>query len=188
MNRILSWLQKYKDTSFVFSLLALLLSCYSVYTTVSLSKKQFDLNYRPFVGVSDIKKIIDGDPNKILNKEHPPNLLEIKTTVENVGMLPASNVEIRWSWTITEAATGRTIFSDKGDEKRLTLFPKLHIVHVLRFNGTLLNDYLSNQNYNLNIRYEIFYNNVEVNKQWKSEQDFKYNQLSDLEILNSAAY
>jgi hypothetical protein len=81
-------------------------SAYAILFSIYAFRKQFELDMRPFVGITKVEPVVQN----VAGKSSAAGL-RIEATIKNFGKLPAENVRLRESWKLSKPARSRLFFA-----------------------------------------------------------------------------
>jgi hypothetical protein len=159
------------------SVAALAVSVSAILFSVHSYRTQFELDMRPFVGVSMVEAI----PLPKADVKQSAGIA-IEATIKNVGKLPADDVHINLAWKIVRAGGEEPILQETRQTYQLTIFPGIELKSTAPFQGALFERYLADPAYDVVVEYDIDYSNPRITNTWKSSVVVRYNKTSNIRI------
>lgn len=162
------WVRRHETIELFVSSLAVLIACYSVWFSIYSFRKQFELDMRPFVGITGVER------------EATDAETLITVAVKNNGKLPAKLDEFHAEWWISEGPNRLA-----GAAQRLQnqfVFPSAEFKFSIPFRGVLQERYLARgkEEYVLNIKYLIRYSSTQINHSFNFEQVIAVNNAGEI--------
>ncbi len=153
--------------------LPVVISCYSLWFSVYSFRKQFELDMRPFVGISSVQSTRTDDETVIT------------AVIKNTGKLPASIVELRSEWWVLRNGHATALAGAADTQKNLLVFPGAEMKYSVPLRGVLHQRYFkkAQSGYTLHILYELQYAAPQIKLSYEFGQKVTFESAGELSTI-----